>query len=315
MTVKPPNSSIPQPEDFAHGKKEAESDLENKTELKKSKKDPNEGLIETGPFKGLPVPLQKKDHESLMPYISCNEKEQAATLAALATSPSNIAPEKKVHIGFAVWFNLDIMALTKPAYGILCDYDNKVMDVYQGINESLQKSGSRREFVTNFEMFLNQNSEQLFSLPPAEIIKLFNIQQELTRPGSWLASEESFQSIKKLSESGRLLFLNVNILDKEAFLGFKTWLDTNHLELDTLYTSNIIDWLQDGLQRQAYLLNLQTISTPNTRFVEAISIIPTRSKKPQPKQEPIQHTYQGIKVKELFPAPAPETKERFPFPE
>ncbi len=305
MTVKPPNSSIPkpQPDDLPPGKKEAESDLKDTTSTKKSKKDPNEGLIETGPFKGLPVPFQKKDHESLMPYIGCNEKEQAATLAALATNPSKTDPQKRVHIGFAVWFNLDIMALTKPAYGILCDYDNKVMDVYQGIGESLKKSGNRREFATNFEMFLNQNSERLFSLPPAEIIKLFNIQQELTRPGSWLASEESFQTIKNLSQRGCLLFLNVNILDKQSFLGFKSWLDTNHLELDTLYTSNIIDWLQDGLQRQSYLLNLQTISSPNTRFVEAISIIPTRSKKPQPKQEPIQHIYQGIKAQELFPRP------------
>jgi len=270
------------------GKREPAEDLEN-TGLKKTHK-PEGGLIEAGPFKGLPLPLQKKDHTSLLPYVGCNEAGQKATLEALATHPSPIDPERRVHLGFSVWFNLDLMAVTKPSYGILCDFDNKIMDIYGGIGECLVKSSNPREFARYFEMFLNENCQQLFELPPTEIPKLFDIHRELTRPGSWIASEASFQVIKNLSQRGHLLFLNLDITDKDSFLQIAEWLHHNQLELDTLYTSNIIDWLKDELQQQAYILNLKTVSSPHTRFIQAYAPVMHRR---GPKQEPTQHVTLG----------------------
>ncbi|HEY5236704.1 MAG TPA: hypothetical protein VIJ14_11040 [Rhabdochlamydiaceae bacterium] len=299
MTIKgTPDSPLPKPQ----SKRPPDESLEKSGTTKKQSQDEQQGaLITDGPFKGLPQPFQKKHHEGLLPYIVCNEKGQETTLAALSSNPSTIDPKRRVHIGFSGWFNLDLMAVTHPAYGILCDYDNKMMDIYRGIGESLNKSANRREFVSNFEMFINENSQQLFSLPPAEIPKLFNIRNELQRPGSWLASEASFQVIKNLSTSGRLIFLNVDITDKQAFIQLKSWLDESHLELDTLYTSNIIDWLQGELPQQSYILNLKMVSTPNTRFIEARSIIPQKSKFAQPKQEPIQHVFKGVGGNKLLP--------------
>ena len=66
-----------------------------------------------------------------MPYIGCNEEKQADMLVLLkGTSP--IAAERRVHLGFSVWFNLDLMSVTKPAHGIICDINDYVIDVYSG---------------------------------------------------------------------------------------------------------------------------------------------------------------------------------------
>lgn len=297
MSIKgTPDPFLPKPQI----KRPHDEELEKPGVIKKQSQDEQQGkLIEHGPFKGLPLPLQKKEHENLLPYVGCNEMGQEATLAALASSASTISPDRRVHIGFSVWFNFDLMVITQPSYGILCDYDNKVMDIYHGIGESLNKSNNRREFATQFEMFLNQNSDRLFGLPPGEIPKLFSIQAELARPGSWLTSEASFQIIKNLAERGRLLFLNVDITDKEVFTQLKSWLDNNQLELDTLYASNIVDWIKDALQQQCYILNLKMVSTPNTRFIQAFAKIPKKSRQPQPKHEPIQYLVQGVQNMEL----------------
>jgi hypothetical protein len=306
MTIKPLDFQEPaQSLSDIPGKRKTSDDL-NKAMVKKQdskqeqKNQPD--ILEIGPFKGLPIPFQKKHYESSLPYISCNEKGQEATLRALTENPPTIAPERRVHIGFSVWFNLDLMAVTKPSYAILCDFDNKIMTIYQGISDCLAHSTQRREFVNNFGMFLNQNSEDLLGLPSEEVSKMFNILDELNRTGSWLASEESFQVIKKLSQQGHILFLNLDITDTQgAFVGIKKWLDVNHFELDTLYASNIIDWLKDALKQQAYILNMKTVSTENTRFIQAYAPPPTRSKGPKPKHEPTQYIVKGIDNMKLPP--------------
>jgi hypothetical protein len=273
-------------------KRKADEELEKAGKKQKPSEAEPSDVIAEGTFKGLPHPFQTRGNRSALPYIGCNEKGQETTLAAL--TPSTVSAENRVHLGFSVWFNFDVMAISQPSYGILCDMDDNVMDIYKGIAEALNKSSNRLEFVSNFKAFLEASSDKLFGLPPEEMSKLFDIDAELIRPGSWLSSEASFQVIKNLSTKGRLLFLNVDITDKEAFTQLKTWLDTNHLELDTLYASNIIDWLKTELSKQSYLLNLKMVSTLNTRFIQAHTPTPRKSKKPQPKQEPVQHLTKGV---------------------
>ncbi|HEX2579107.1 MAG TPA: hypothetical protein VHK67_01725 [Rhabdochlamydiaceae bacterium] len=267
-------------------------EVETEGKRRKTSEDNPSGVITEGCFKGLPSPFQITGAKNLMPYIGCNERGQETTLAAL--TPSTVSAENRVHLGFSVWFNFDLMAVSKPSYGIICDVDDNVMDIYKGIAGALEKSSNRGEFVTYFRQFLEASSEHLYALPPEEMSKLFDIDAELIRPGSWLSSEASFQVIKNLATKSRLLFLNVNITDKQAFIQLKTWLDTNHLELDILYASNIIDWLKDELSQQSYLLNLKMVSTSNTRFIQASTPTPRKSRTRQPKQEPVQSITKGV---------------------
>ena len=125
--------------------------------------------------------------------------------------------------------------------------------------------------MNNFRNFLIENSEDFFGgLPIDDIKKLFDIDAELVRPGSWLQSPEKFQAIKSLHENGRIRYLNLNIADQTGtFEQISNWMRSNNLELDTLYASNIIEWLVTPELRASYVKNLQAVSSNTTRFMQA----------------------------------------------
>ncbi|MBS0648489.1 MAG: hypothetical protein JSS10_04595 [Verrucomicrobia bacterium] len=248
----------------------------------------NETVLTEGPFKGLPVPFQNSDYQSSMPYISCNEEGQDTSLGFMKNYPSSIPPDKRVHIGFGVWFNFDLIGSTKPAYAILCDIDNHVIDVYKAISERLTVSPNRFKFIEYFREYLMNNSEKLFGLDTlSEVEKIFTIENEANRPGSWLSSEQSYQVVRQLHSKRKILFLRLNITDDRAvFMQIAKWMNENKLELDTLYVANIIEWIPQKLKQQAYLENLRTISSANTRFIQA--------HKPENKGSPIQFCSIGV---------------------
>lgn len=244
---------------------------------KKSQKETpkeTEIILTAGSFKGLPVPFQKSDYQSSMPYISCNEEGQDAALAFIKTHPSSIPPGKRVHLGFAIWFNFDLIGCTKPAYAILCDIDNHVIDVYKAMSEGLTVSPNRFKFIEYFREYLLNNSEKLFGLNSlSEMEKIFKIENEINRSGSWLSSEQTYQAVKQLHQKGNILFLKLNITDdRTVFIQIAKWMNENKLELDTLYVANIIEWIPQKLKQQAYLENLRTIASANTRFIQAHKI-------------------------------------------
>jgi len=229
-----------------------------------------EAILTSGPFKGLPSPFQASDYESHFPYIPCNEEEQSKTLAFLTSNPSLILSTKKVFLGFSVWFNFDLISSTKPAFAIICDIDNHVINIYKAISEGLKISDNRFKFMEYFRDYLLNNSDKLFKLEETEVEKIFKVENELTRAGSWLSLEQHYQAVRELHQKGCILFLRLNITDDvDLFKRIANWMKENELELDTLYTSNIIEWNPNQLKQQAYLQNLKMIASPHTRFIQA----------------------------------------------
>src|SRR5690242_924086 len=96
-------------------KRKADEELEKAGKRQKSSEAEPSDVIAEGPFKGLPTPFQTTGNKSPFPYIGCNEKGQEATLATL--TPSTVPAENRVHLGFSVWFNFDLMAISQPSYG------------------------------------------------------------------------------------------------------------------------------------------------------------------------------------------------------
>ncbi len=221
-------------------------------------------------FNGLPQPFQKIGPASGQPYIGCNEEKQSEILQ-LVDETSHIAADQRVHVGFSVWFNLDLISVSKPAYAIICDVDNHVMEIYEGIQNCLLESESPDSFVHKFRLFLIENADRFFSgLPEEEISKIFDVNAELRRPGSWLMSQDKFAVIKSLHEKGRVLYLNLDITDQKGeFERIHAWMRDKDLALDTLYVSNIVEWLKTSEARAAYIGNLTKITGANTRFIQA----------------------------------------------
>jgi hypothetical protein len=222
-------------------------------------------------FAGLPQPFQQKVHTSVFPYIQCNEEQQEETLAHLCSHPSSIPLERRVQLGFSVWFNFDLAAASKPYYMICCDRDNHVMKIYQGIASSLSESESPQEFVTNFKVFLLENAETFFGNTD-DFTAIFDLAGELTRKESWLSDDRRFQIIKTLHREGRITYLNLDITDETEFANIRKWLTDRDLQVSTLYVSNIIEWLDSFPLREAYCRNLKLIASPATYFIQAYKL-------------------------------------------
>ena len=62
----------------------------------------------------------------------------------------------------------------------------------------------------------------------------------------------------------------MDITDQAAAEKIHTWIRTRDLELDTLYVSNIVEWLQDDWQkREAFHDNMKSLTTAHTRMIDA----------------------------------------------
>ncbi len=222
----------------------------------------------TTPFSGLPQPFLRKGYASTFPYISCNEKGQEATLSYLQAHPTTLALERRVHLGFSVWFNFDLVAVTQPYYMICCDKDDHAMTLYEGISSCICQSASRQEFVTNFKAFLLENAEVFFG-DTEDFSAIFDLAGELTREGSWLSKDESFQVVKTLHHEGRALYLNLDITDETEFSRIAEWLKSRDLGLSTLYVSNIVEWLDSLPLKEAYSRNLHLVVESTTFCIQA----------------------------------------------
>ncbi len=224
-------------------------------------------------FDGLPAPLQEGTYTSSHPYIRCNEEGQKETLDFLRTNRSRVDPQKRVHVGFSLWFNYDMMCITEPACAIICDIDNHMIALYGAMEQLLKQSKTRTDFIDAFGSFLLENGEKLGIKSANELCQLFNLEAELIRPESWLFREETFQIIKGMHLRKGVLYLNLDVTDKTGvFHQIRSWMHHHHLELDTLYVSNINEWLDSSIKKEAYLYNLRQIATVNTRFVHAYKL-------------------------------------------
>ena len=57
------------------------------------------------------------------------------------------APGNSCHIGFAGLYNFDIMALRRPEWGLICDFNPHNKQVIEKVLELIKESSTRQEFV------------------------------------------------------------------------------------------------------------------------------------------------------------------------
>jgi len=235
--------------------------------------------IDVGSFKGIQDlrpsqgDMDKDDFVETNFYLICNEVEQEKTLAALAPA---VPSDHSVHLGFSMNFNFDLIAKRSPYYAIIADIAPQMLRCYHDLTHCILKSPNRQEFVRNFDSFLQENAEYYFGLANGQDISILcNLREEMNRPGSWLSTDEGFFNVKKIHEEGRVLYLKLNLTDSEgAFESIDQWLTINKLTLDTVYLSNIPEWLHPSNESPSpsalrYLDNICKIIAPTTYVIDA----------------------------------------------
>jgi hypothetical protein len=240
----------------------------------------------------------KESQNPETPYLFCNEKNQQNTILAF----SNIEKiQNTAHIGFSSWFNYDIIASRVPVIACICDIDENILLYCDLIKTTLLESTDRIDFVNKFKQrlnnssWINNSSINDFYLPIEGYPSLENyLNEETQKQESFLSSDEKFQVIKTLYKTGRIYHLLLDACEQEGKLNsIKEFLTKNNTSLDTLYISNIYEWLDKNSENQeAFIKNMKTLIDPSTFVIDAFdSNFPIGS--PNRKEAPLLRITEG----------------------
>jgi hypothetical protein len=187
--------------------------------------------------------LHALDHDysvNSKPYILSNECNREETLKVLSRAASS---EGAFHIGFSCWENYDFMVARNSCGALIADISNETSKFHQLTQKLILSSSNREKFVACMLEFLSADSSFLRE-ETAEALDA--IHKELFRSGSWLNTDEAFENIQSLYRNQRIIHIRMNLKDIKAFQAVADWMRANGLYCDSLYLSNIPDWIQNG---------------------------------------------------------------------
>ena len=225
--------------------------------------------------------LKKKDQ----PYLICNEQKQTETLAEVKKIPTS---QNGCHIGFASWFNFDLIASRKPKVAFVCDIHSNMFLYYSLIKSAALEATNRYEFVNLLKEKLRNKENAQFLLANdfdgAYIVNCDNdslllsdfYDRELKRESGWLGSDESFEVVKSLYTNDKIYHLKIDLSkESEGFSNIIAWVDRNEYVIDTIYVSNIYDWISGMNEKEAYKNNISSLlsnGNNNTVVIDSIKV-------------------------------------------
>jgi len=205
-------------------------------------------------------------------YITTNETNLAATDEFLKAHPPR---EQTLHLGCANWYNFDIMCKRKSNYGLIVDFNPKNAAFIKKTIEIVKASESREVFTSTIITYLNSlhgKERNLFFHGDQQGLPTDRIEKELCREGSWLENEESYAFIKNLASNEQIIAITENITNHKKFSKIREFLDLNHILIDTVYLSNICNFMQTKDEKEAFSKSVTNIVDNNTIFISCPKI-------------------------------------------
>lgn len=224
-------------------------------------------------------------------YISTNESNFRGVQTILAQEERK---ENACHIGFSGWYNLDVVATRRSSYAVVCDFNPQNQKFLAKTLHLIKESSNREEFVNNMVEYLDKSTisfspnlnddlpEYSEGYSPQE-----EVRRELTRDGSWLASDEKFEYIKTLAENDKFALITEDVRNTKTFKKIAKILKKNRLQVDTLYLSNISKYMS-GKDRNKFVKTVEALS-PNDSIIVNCPIIRSFEGKPYSVYQQIFH--------------------------
>ena len=217
-------------------------------------------------------------------FITTNEKGTEKTRQDLIRLPKL---DNGCHVGFSGLHNFDIIAYRRSKYGLICDYNPQNTIFVSQVLEIVKNSKTREECVASICAYVQKAQRKYIKIgsqtpiPKVQEIEFSvniltecvepteEIEKELTREGSWLATKEDFQYIKALALSDRIVAINADIRDTHRFKEIEKNIKESELEIDTLYVSNICAYVYDGvpMEKRAFAATARTLMQPQTYLI------------------------------------------------
>lgn len=205
--------------------------------------------------------------------------------------------ELRCHIGFSGYFNFDIAYWRKSDRLILCDINPTQVIFMKQTIKSIKENKNRqlfkddmihyskmkdKEFViemTNKSYHKNYKHHGMIYSPNIstdesyknlneftnESIFISQLNYELNRKGSWLYDDNGYDYIRHLAINDLIAIFCEDIIAFPSQKIKKLLLD-NHIVVDTIYTSNIYDFIR---HYNAYNTFIQLLCAPKTLVIES----------------------------------------------
>lgn len=243
-------------------------DIENQSQLANSQL----GVVQGTPKRNravhpFPVMEPKEFYSDEPPYVLTTEIGQQAALESIRLRN----PLKNgIYLGFAFEFNYHLLAERPFELAWICDINSRMHTLYQFIETTIVTTPTRDSFIEAFRKELEAKGDYYFSHEGGFAKKV--IDHYLNEKFSWLHSEEKFLRIQDLYRNHRIHHVNLNIVDDSGYFAqMKMWAETNGYRFDTIYVSNIPEWLQrtDLVSVTKMKANLLKIMSPETHFIDA----------------------------------------------
>lgn len=225
-------------------------------------------------------------------YIGTNEEKLKSSKNILYRS-KKIGLDDVCHIGCSGYYNFDVAYWRKSDYIIIFDINPKQIKFMKHTLLILKSSSDRRKFVDNCISYMDKISEVMYQEeitfspnisndPSYAKIKIaqnnhldlrdevIQIIYELIRDGSWLSTDASYKYIRKLAMEDKITIFCEDIKSIGVFKYIGELLKTNHIIIDTLYISNVQDYVADNKLFNQSIISMTGPSTliikTNTNF-------------------------------------------------
>ncbi len=217
-------------------------------------------------YRSLPECSYSYDDYMHRVFLTTNEKGYAKVLQQL----EHIKIKGNTIIGVSGLYTLNIAAKR-----LMMDYNNKIRNIiiidrsdktkffWENISSIIKESPNKDiamerildNFWVNKRIYYTDDDQQSEKQASSWIISvLYEIQEDT----SFLSTEESFNAIKKIFDQDGFQFLRLDFSEEETFQKFAQTYKQSKLETDTIYLSNVLEYLNFSEQDKALasLVNL-----------------------------------------------------------
>jgi hypothetical protein len=204
-------------------------------------------------------------------YVVTNEDRLDKTQEFLKKQPKI---NNSCHIGVSGWHNFDIIAQRNSQLALIFDFNPKNKSFLLDTLQILKCSTTREDFRKNMTAWLRATQTPdtfdggRFRREPSK-----QIQFEFSRNGSWLSDDIAFNHIRQLALRNKIVVITEDIRNSDVFEKISTILKTHNMQIDTLYISNINNYMESEKDKADFSSTVNALMQKETILINCPRVL------------------------------------------
>lgn len=230
----------------------------------------------------LPVPLKTGELDPVnqeLEKLSCEEQHCRTSLypfkVFITTNESGVQDVasklsemkkkvKAVHVGFSGLYNFDLIVHRHSSYGLICDINPDNKRFVDHTLEVVKECDTRSEFMQKILPYIQENQKAFSHFSPTRSFSSLSLEEKVSREGGWLSSDDSYAYIRGLAKAGKIVAITEDITKSETFERVAEVYRQHEIEIDTLYLSNICEFIALKPLEVAFSKTVRYLASPDT---------------------------------------------------